>query len=166
MPEKTKTRQDLILLSDGSVNPQSKVGYGAYLLISASEISQEEFRPQVKVRRFAPTTSTQLELQTLLWALNAIAQTDYSLRICTDSQNIVGLPQRREQMELNDYCAKSGRRLNNAALYREFYRQTDRFDCEFVKLAGHLPAKRKTQIDRLFSLVDKASRQALRDSND
>lgn len=166
MPEKTKTGQDLILLSDGSVNPQSKVGYGAYLLISAAEVPLEEFPPQIKIRRFAPTTSTQLELQALLWALDAIAHTDCTLRICTDSQNIVGLPQRREQLEQNDYCTKSGRRLSNAALYQEFYRRTDQFDCEFVKLAGHLPAKQKTENDRLFSLVDKASRHALRDSTD
>ena len=156
-------QQELFLFSDGSVNPKTKVGYGAWLLIPAPQVSTEGLAAQVNVRRFAPTSSTQLELQTLLLALSGIESPCGKIRIYTDSQTIIGLPQRRERLQQNDYCARSGRRLNHAALYGEFYRLLDRFDCEFVKLAGHLPAGQKTEIDRLFSLVDKASRQALRE---
>ena len=157
------SKHELLLFCDGSVSPQTKVGYGAYLLLSARDGVPDESLPQVKVKCFVPTTSTKLELQTLLWALSTLKSAAHPITIYTDSQNIVGLPQRRKRLEQNDFCSKDGRRLTNADLYREFYRYVDKFECRFVKLSGHLPARQKTEIDRFFSLVDKASRQALRD---
>jgi len=44
----------------------------------------------------------------------------------------------------------------------EFFRLIDMFDCEFVKAQGHQPSKNKDEIHRLFTLVDRASRNALR----
>jgi hypothetical protein len=38
----------------------------------------------------------------------------------------------------------------------------DQLDCEFVKVRGHQALKQKDDIDRLFTLVDRASRNALR----
>lgn len=154
---------ELMLLSDCSVNPQTKIGYGAYLAKSVADMSLEKMRGKVKVRRFAQTSSTTLELQTLLWALSEIAATGCKLKIYTDSQNIIGLAGRRERLEQKDYRSKKNIRLKNAELYQEFYRLTDRFDCEFVKVSGHQPAKQKESIDRLFALVDKAARRALRE---
>ncbi len=166
MFKQADSKQGLLLFSDGSVNPQTKVGYGAYLLLPASGGLLEEVKVDgiVKTKCFTPTTSTKLELQTLLWALGTLETVDCPLTIYTDSQNIVGLPQRRKQLEQNGFCNKAGRCLNNAELYREFYRYVDRFECSFVKLSGHLPTRQKTEIDCLFSFVDKASRQALRDN--
>jgi hypothetical protein len=60
---------ELMLLTDGSVNIQSKIGYGAYLAVSERGLSLDSLRTRVKVRRFEHTSSTKLELQTLLWAL-------------------------------------------------------------------------------------------------
>lgn len=48
-------------------------------------------------------------------------------------------------------------------LYQEFYRITDQFECEFVKVRGHRVAQQKDDIDRLFTLVDRAARTALRE---
>ncbi len=155
---------ELILFTDGSVSNQSKVGYGAYLLVTESGLSLPELKSQVKVQRFEQTSSSKLELQTLLWALADILPIDCSLTVYTDSQNIISLPGRRDRLEQNDYRAKNGRRLNNYQLYREFYRLSDQLNCQLVKVRGHLPAKQKEEVDRLFSLVDKASRTALRNT--
>jgi hypothetical protein len=42
---------------------------------------------------------------------------------------------------------------------------TDQLDCEFVKVRGHQVSNQKDDVDRLFTLVDKASRNALRRDN-
>ena len=57
----------LQLYTDGSVNTQLKVGYGAYLLVSELTMSTDTLKEQVKIKRFEQTSSTKLELQTLLW---------------------------------------------------------------------------------------------------
>jgi ribonuclease HI len=156
---------ELILLTDGSVNTRSNIGYGAYLAVSDAGLSLEAFRKRVKVRRFEHTSSTKLELQTLLWALSDIRALGRKVIVYTDSQNILSLPDRRDRLEQNDYRSKKNRRLNNYALYQEFYRMTDQLDCEFVKVRGHLVSHQKNDIDRLFTLVDRASRHALRGDN-
>ena len=154
--------QALILLSDGSVHAQSKVGYGAYLAVPETGLSLEDLISHVRVKRFTQTSSTKLELQTLLWALSDFQVSGRKVIIYTDSQNIIDLPGRREQLERKAYRSSKNRLLNNHELYQEFYRMTDLLDYELVKVHGHLASKQKEDIDRLFTLVDRASRQALR----
>ena len=156
---------ELMLLTDGSVNTQSKIGYGAYLAVSEHGLSLDSLRECVKVRRFEHTSSTKLELQTLLWALKDIQTLESKVTVYTDSQNIMGLPGRRERFEQNSYRSKKGRLLNNYELYQEFYRMTDQLKCRFVKVRGHQVSSQKDDIDRLFTLVDRASRNALRGDN-
>ena len=154
-----------MLFTDGSVDTQSKIGYGAYLSVSEHGLSLDSLRECVKVRRFEHTSSTKLELQTLLWALGDIQVSESKVIVYTDSQNIMGLPERRERFEQNDYRSKKGRLLNNYELYQEFYRLTGQLKCRFVKVRGHQVSKQKDEIDRLFTLVDRASRNALRGDN-
>ena len=153
---------ELILLTDGSVNTQSKIGYGAYLAVSERELSQDSLRTRVKVKRFEHTSSTKLELQTLLWALRDIQALGRKVIVYTDSQNIMGLQGRRDRFEQNDYRSKENIRLNHYELYQDFYRMIDQLDCELVKVHGHQVSNQKDNIDRLFTLVDRASRNALR----
>jgi hypothetical protein len=82
--------------------------------------------------------------------------------VYTDSQDIMGLQGRRDRLEQNDFFSRKNQRLNNYELYQEFYRITDQLDCEFVKVRGHRVSNQKNDIDRLFTLVDRASRNALR----
>ena len=133
---------------------------------SAQGFMLEELRSQVRVKRFTQTSSTKLELQTLLWALSDLQVLGYKVIIHTDSQNIINLPGRREQLERQAYRSSKNRLLNNYELYQEFYRLTDLLDYELVKVKGHLVSKQKQDIDRLFTLVDRASRQALRESGE
>jgi len=155
----------LILLTDGSVNTRSKIGYGAYLAVSERELSLDSLKDRVKVQRFEHTSSTKLELQTLLWALSDIQALARRVMVYTDSQNIMGLPKRRDRFEKNDYQSKKNLRLNNDELYQEFFKMTDLLGCEFVKVRGHQVSNQKDDIDRLFTLVDRAARKALREDN-
>ena len=151
-----------MLFIDGSVNSQSKIGYGAYLAVSEYELSLDSLRACVKVRRFEHTSSTKLELQTLLWVLRDTQAFWGKLIVYTDSQNIMGLKGRRERIEQNNYRSKNNRRLNNYELYQEFYKTIDQLNCKFVKVRGHQVSNQRDNIDKLFSLVDRASRNALR----
>jgi ribonuclease HI len=151
------------LFTDGSVNTRTKIGYGAYLAISDSGLPLDELRKKVKVRRFAPTSSTKLELQTLLWALDDIQISGRPLIVVTDSQNIIGLPSRRDRLEQNTYRAKKNTHLNNYELYQDFFRRLDQLECELIKVQGHQASKHKNDIERLFTLVDRASRKSLRE---
>ena len=156
---------ELMIFTDGSVNTHSKIGYGAYLAVSERGLSLDSLRTRVKVRRFEHTTSTKLELQTLLWALSDIQALGSKVIVYTDSQNIMGLQGRRDRLEQNDYRSKNNKRLNNYELYQEVYRIIDQLDCELVKVRGHEVSNQKDDIDRLFALVDRASRNALRGDN-
>lgn len=151
---------------DGSVNNQLKFGYGAYLVVSELVISLRSPENTVKVRRFEQTNSTRLELQTLLWALDEtnVLANDHglALTVYTDSQNIIGLPGRRTRLEESNYFSSKNNQLNNYELYQEFYRLNSSLTCEFVKVIGHQPSSKKYEIDKLFSLVDQASRRSMR----
>ena len=152
-----------MLFTDGSVNTKSKIGYGSYLAITDSHLPLEHLKQIVKTKRFEKTSSTKLELQTLLWALGEIViKSSQSIVIYTDSQNIIGLPGRRERFEKNDYFSKNNKKLKNFELYQEFFQITDKLDFKLVKLKGHKKTKEKDSIDIIFTFVDRASRDALR----
>jgi ribonuclease HI len=159
----------LRVFTDGSANTQLKVGYGAYLVVSDPNVSIDSLKDTVKVKRFEQTSSTKLELQTLLWSLEEMIVlangSDITLTVYTDSQNIIGLPGRRARLEQNNYFSSKNKRLNNYELYQEFYRLTARLNCELVKVVGHQSSSKKDEIGRLFGLVDQASRRALREDS-
>jgi ribonuclease HI len=152
----------LRLFTDGSVNPKSRVGYGAFLVVPQEELYSESLKTSVKIKRFEQTSSTKLELQTLLWALTSIQGLGRKVVVFTDSQNIKGLPGRRTRLEKNDYQSKKHKRIKNYKLYQEFFKIVDQLDCEFIKVRGHKALLQKEEIDKFFTLVDKASRKALR----
>ncbi len=63
---------ELLLFTDGSVNPKLKIGYGACLLVYQIDLPEDNLKSQVKVKKLEHTSSTRLELQTLLWGLRNI----------------------------------------------------------------------------------------------
>ncbi len=151
-----------MLFTDGSVDTNSNIGIGAYLFVTDSETSIDKLSKQVRLKQFENTSSTKLELETLLWALNEIKTTDKKIIVYTDSQNTVGLPGRRKRFEQNDYRTRKNERIKNYKLYQEFYRITDVLNCKFIKVRGHQKSNQKDYIQKLFTLVDRASRSALR----
>ena len=156
---------DLLLFTDGSVNPKLNFGYGAYLAVSENEIRKDDLTQHVMLKRFDETTSVKLELQTMLWALNEVRNFNGKINVYTDSQNILGLPGRRERLEKNDFYSKQNKRITNWELYRDFYLLTDKLNIEIKKVSGHKRTSSKDDIDRLFTFVDRASRNAVRREN-
>lgn len=151
-----------MLFTDGSVHVETGVGIGAMLLVFENEISIDLLKQNIRLKRFEQTSSTKLELQTLLWALDEIQITGEKVIVYSDSQNILGLLQRREKLEQNDYFTKGNKRLKNWELYIQFFLTIDKLNCDFVKVKGHKKSSKKNETDRYFTLVDRASRNALR----
>lgn len=156
---------EIMIFTDGSVDTHSKIGYGACLHVPEPEWDQpvSALKPHVKLKRFDRTSSTKLELQTVIWALKEIQAMGCKIWVYTDSQNIISLEKRREHLILSDFRSKKNKPLNHAELYREFFKVTDTLDCTFIKVRGHQPSSTKDRIHQLFTLVDRASRRALRD---
>ncbi|MDF1879850.1 ribonuclease H [Sulfurimonas sp. MAG313] len=144
------------LFIDASVNPQKRLGFGAYL-----SITDEGKNNDVQLKKFEDTSSTQLELETFLWAIEDI-RIKTKITIYTDCQNIIRLPSRRKKLEKSNYHTKAGTPVKHSELYKKFFLLTDKYPCTFIKLKGHKKTKLKDPIDKLFTLVDKASRDALR----
>lgn len=152
----------LFLFCDGSVYPQTKVGFGAYMLLQEDELVLD-IKPIIKIKKFEDTSSTKLELETFLWAIKEIDTQGCDITVYTDCQNLLSLERRKEGFEATHYHTKSGKLINNHALYKEFFTFTNSFTCKFVKVQGHKKKETKDNIDKLFSLVDKSSRNALRE---
>ncbi|PIQ10334.1 MAG: ribonuclease H [Ignavibacteriales bacterium CG18_big_fil_WC_8_21_14_2_50_31_20] len=153
---------ELKLFTDGSVNTKLKIGFGAILFVSTEIFDFDELKSYIQLKRFEDTSSTKLELQTLLWALSNLPKIDGKIIIYTDSQNIIGLPKRRDRFEKNNYSSKNNTLIKNHLLYKEFYKIIDKLNYEFVQVNGHKPSSQKDEIDKIFTLVDRASRNAVR----
>ncbi|MBT5934155.1 RNase H family protein [uncultured Sulfurimonas sp.] len=157
-----KTKEKIFLFTDGSVNPRSGVGYGACLFLDKLESPLRGLENKIKIKKFEDTSSTKLELETLLWALDEACLENYDVVVYTDCQNIIGLLARRDCFERKNYMTSKGNQIKNHELYKSFYKRLDTLDCELIKVKGHKKSSQKNIVDDIFTLVDKASRDALR----
>lgn len=168
----------LLIFSDASADSKLRVGFGAYLAITETGLDliddlqdngpADSLTGRLKIKKFTATAPTQLEIETVLWALReTMAQASApagGIILYTDSQSIINLPRRRAALEKSGFIsAATGKALPHAVLYRAFYQLHDRLGFTLVKLKGHARRADKTRLDRVFSRVDKASRQALRE---
>ncbi|OVE80987.1 hypothetical protein BVY03_04835 [bacterium K02(2017)] len=153
---------EIWLFVDGSVNTTSKAGCGACLIVDKTSQNSELIKNQIKTKIFYNTSSTKLELQTLLWALNFIKLSPKKIVVYTDCQNIIKLPDRRIKLEQNDFKTKANKKLINYKLYQKFYEWQDKLKFDLFKVDGHLPRQDKKKIDTIFALVDKQSRKEMR----
>lgn len=143
---------------DGSVNPQSKIGIGAFYLCDEIEKFDEK---EIITKKFENTSSTKLELESLLWALKQI-NTKEKLLIYTDCQNIFSLLTREEKLKKSNYSTSTNKKIKNHLLYEEFFYLNELYDLEFIKVKGHKKSSLKDEVDLIFSKVDKKARKELR----
>ncbi len=154
--------KELVLFTDGSVHSESKTGIGGFLLLQMPYQFSEDFKDKVRLKNFENTSSTKLEIQTLLWAFSEINISYSKLIVYTDSQNIIGLPGRQKKLEQNGFMTSKNKLHENHLLYKEFFNFLNEKNIEFIKIKGHQPKQHKEQEDLLFSMVDKAVRKASR----
>jgi len=164
-------RKEFALFTDVSVLPGPRLGVGAYVMVPASfmeassgVIGRTEITRRLKVRRFEGTSSTRLELQTVLWALTESRQRPHGgLTIYSDSQCVSGLLKRKPRLLAGGFLSKkTNRQLGNASLYRAFYEFHDELGFNVVKVDGHSKSSLHDTVHRIFSFVDKEARKALK----
>ena len=163
--------KDFALFTDASVNPILKIGVGACLVLPASflnvpfpEIETNEITRQIVFRRFEDTSSTKLELETVLWALGEQRKRSKGrLNLYTDSQCISGLLKRKSGLQGRDFLSrKTNLPLRNAPLYRQFYAFHDKLAFKIIQVDGHSKASVRNTAHRIFSIVDREARKALK----
>lgn len=82
--------------------------------------------------------------------------------VFTDSRNIVGLPGRRERLEKANFQNGSGERLKLGELYQQFFQLLDDYAFDVFKVKGHTRKSERSEIERLFSFLDRSVRKELR----
>ncbi|MBI5739790.1 MAG: GIY-YIG nuclease family protein [Nitrospirae bacterium] len=136
----------------------------SFLESSPAAIGRTEIIGLLKVKRFKGTSSTRLELQTVLWALAENRQVPHGrLTLYSDSQCVTGLLRRKPRLLAGGFLSKkTNRQLINASLYRAFYEFHDESGFQVVKVAGHSKSRNHDPVHRIFSIVDREARKALK----
>ena len=164
------------LFVDGSLDPKIKAGVGGCLLIPESRVESlprrlkpGDLNPMLALKQFQGVSSTDLELKTLLWALEQHSLGDQAffllekLLIHTDSQCVAGLLSRRNRLEANGFYSKRGKGLlKNASLYKACYQFHDQLKFDVKKVAGHMPSGSRNAVQRVFAFLDQRVRKELR----
>jgi ribonuclease HI len=153
---------EMHLFTDCSVAPRKRIGVGGYLWVESIENSSNLLADKIKLNTFENVSSTELELRTLLWALESFSKSGHELYIYTDSQNIVSLLDRRKRLEKNVFRNASGKLLKHNVIYREFYQMADDLNFDVIKVKGHCRSAEKSGPERIFSLLDRSTRKELR----
>jgi len=163
--------KDFALFTDVSADPELRLGIGSCLVLHAScldipfsQIATREITGRITSRRFEDTSSTKLELETVLWALGEHRKrTKGKLHLYTDSQCISGLLKRKARLLERDFLSRTTNLpLRHAPLYRRFYAFHDEFAFEVVKVDGHSRACLRDTAHRIFSIVDREARRTLK----
>ncbi len=167
-------KHEVALFTDVSLDPLRKQGIGGYLILPASflslplkDITKADVSGRLVLRKFENTSSTQLEVQTVLWALGECHREQKAsgiekILVYTDSQCVAGLLKRRPGLEAGGFVSKrTNTLLKHAALYRRFYELYDELGFEVIKVAGHTRSSSRDTVHRIFSYLDQGVRKAL-----
>jgi ribonuclease HI len=163
--------KDFALFTDVSVNPVLKLGIGACLALPASfldvpfpRIEKSELAGRITLRRFEATSSTKLEIETVLWVLRGHRKRSKGrLNLYTDSQCISDLLKRIPGLMGRDFLSRTTNLpLRNAPLYRRFYALHDELVFKVIKVDGHSKTRARNTAHRIFSIVDREARRALK----
>lgn len=163
--------KNFVLFTDASVNPVLKLGIGACLVLPASfldvrfpRIEKSELTGRITMRRFEATSSTKLELETVLWALGGHRKRSKGrLNVYTDSQCIGGLLKRKPGLLGRDFLSRTTNLpLRNAPLYQKFYALHDALVFKVIQVDGHSKTRARDTAHLIFSIVDREARRALK----
>jgi len=157
------------------VNSRLKRGVGGCLFLPAAlleagpgSIEKADILGRLVLRRCTGVGSTQMELKTIVWALEdyrtAVTGSGHGeLSVYTDSQCVADLSRRRSGLESRQYISrKTNSEMQSASLYRKLYSLNDELNMNVIKVAGHSRAASHDTVHRIFSIVDREVRKALR----
>jgi hypothetical protein len=138
-----KTIQNrVILFTAASFDPRLKLGAGAKLVLStvdcqASFVAEKFKALPIATKNFEDATPTRLELETVIWALQAFRfeTKGATATLCCDFKSTQGLLEKRERLEKSNYEGiRPGSTVINADLFIDFYKQHDRLHFEILPI--------------------------------
>ena len=118
----TSKQNKRFLFFDGSLDPKSKIGFGAFLFLDENQINQHEIeylKSKIQIIKFNNTSSSALELQILISILNSEFFQE-KLIVYSDSQTVVNLPSRRKK--INERKKEGKKALNLDEYYQKFFK--------------------------------------------
>lgn len=145
--------------TDGSCHTQRRIG--AWVAIVFAGTKKRVLSGIVK-----DTTHNRMELLAVIKAIQYVKkhyENISTIRVCTDSQYVTGLPERKEKIELAGFITGKGNTLQNADLVKTFFETLSTLSIEFIKIKAH---QRKSEIVNFNREADMLSRKLLRNAVD
>ena len=182
------TCSKFLFFSDASFDKNSKTGVGGFLCLSRGNLnsaspslssfhSSEKLDlsvPSIMTKTFTCKSCVEAELNTVIWLMQLIVAEKLSeashaasieVTIYTDSQSVAQLLTRRSKLESLQFQSKrSKKQLTYASSYRLFFTLVDQVRPNIIWVPGHQPVKSRQPINEFFSLIDCATRAALRNN--
>ena len=162
-----------LLFTDASVSASKGSGVGASLVLHHDDFKKlpknESLEPilseDIQVHRFNTCKANVAELMTFISALQGFdLKLPGSIDAFSDSKTLLDLVyNRRARLEACGFRKRNGELLNHHELYKRLLDVVDKQPVQIHKVRGHMPARSIVDdIDRVFRVVDKAARKALR----
>ena len=106
------------------------------------------------------TMELQAVIEGLLYIQNHLGKV-YQVKVYSDSQYVVHLPERRGRLEANNYLTKKGTPVKNRQMIKRLFELMDQLPVSFTRVPGHSKAG-KSEITDYNREVDKLSRELVR----
>ena len=143
------------IFTDGSCNPQQKVGAWAALIFYDNE-------KIVLQDTVSDTTHNRMELIAVIKSIEYVLKElpgNKPIKIYTDSQYVEKIPDRTRKLVSKDFKTKKGTLIQNADLVQKLIYLYDSESIEFIKVKAHQKASDVPNYNRE---VDKLSRKLVR----
>lgn len=143
------------IYTDGSCNPQQKVGAWAALIFY-------DDKKIVLQDTVSETTHNRMELIAVIKSIEYVLKEilgDKRIKIYTDSQYVEKIPDRTRKLVSKDFKTKKGVEIQNADLVQELIDLLNSTAIEFIKVKAHQKASVMPNYNRD---VDKLSRKLVR----
>lgn len=143
------------IYTDGSCHTEQKTGAWAAIIL---------FQERHTVLKGIETNTThnRMEMQAVINALEylkANMPNFSSIKIFSDSQYVVGIPDRKVKLIQQNFLTKKGNSIQNSDLIRKLIEYLEAFPVELIKVKAHQKANSDKNYNRE---VDKLVRQLLR----
>ncbi len=144
------------IYTDGSCHTELKIGAWAAIILCPKEsitLTGEAY----------DTTHNRMELLAAIEALNYIKKNSdlaqEQIVICSDSQYVVELLDRKDKLQAGNYLTKKGLPRQNADLVKQLISYMESLNLDFIKVKAH---QKKTDTENYNRTVDKLSRKIVR----
>lgn len=144
-----KLEHTIIVYTDGSCHTQLKNGAWASIILNGT--SRELLSGKVLL-----TTHNRMELVAVINSIVYIEKTfsekNY-IKIYTDSQYVVKLPQRIEKLKAHHFMSANGKMIQNHDLVMKLADLIDRFNIDFIKVKAHQKSNSSENLNREVDIV-------------